>query len=84
MDSFNHAILRRQSGQPGTNTTTSNSASNLVATLIPVALYSGAFFLLFLILRRSQRRIYAPRTYLGALQEQYVSTSNQCCCVYGC
>ncbi|SLM34013.1 Protein of unknown function DUF3779, phosphate metabolism [Lasallia pustulata] len=70
MDSFNHAILRRQSGQPGTNTNTSNSASNLVSTLIPVALYSAAFFLLFLILRRSQRRIYAPRSYLGALREQ--------------
>lgn len=72
MDSFTHSILRRQSGQAGTSTNTSNSASNLVATLIPVALYSGAFFLLFLILRRSQRRIYAPRSYLGALREQYV------------
>ncbi|EDN03067.1 conserved hypothetical protein [Histoplasma mississippiense (nom. inval.)] len=49
---------------------TSNSASGLVSTLIPTLIISGAMVLLFIILRQSQRRQYAPRTYLGSLREQ--------------
>ncbi|PGH19537.1 hypothetical protein AJ80_03872 [Polytolypa hystricis UAMH7299] len=48
----------------------SNSASGLVSTLIPTLVISGAMILLFLILRLSQRRHYAPRTYIGSLREQ--------------
>ncbi len=39
-------------------------------TLGPVALSAGIYFLIFLILRRSQRRWYAPRTYIGSLKER--------------
>ncbi|KAG4424662.1 hypothetical protein IFR04_002195 [Cadophora malorum] len=46
------------------------SLSGLIATLAPTALVAGVYFLVFLILRRSQRRFYAPRTYLGTLREQ--------------
>lgn len=45
------------------------SLSGLVATLVPTALVAGIYFLVFLILRRSQRRYYAPRTYIGSLRE---------------
>jgi hypothetical protein len=40
-------------------------------TLAPVALVAAVYFVLSLILRRSQRRYYAPRTYLGSLRERY-------------
>ncbi|MCJ1314235.1 hypothetical protein MMC25_007915 [Agyrium rufum] len=57
-------------GQTGSATSTSSSLSALVSTLVPVALLSGAFTLVFLILRRSQRRQYAPRTYLAGLRPE--------------
>jgi hypothetical protein len=43
-----------------------------VDTLIPTVLYAGVYILIFLILRRSNRRWYAPRTYLGTLRDEYV------------
>jgi hypothetical protein len=46
------------------------SLSGLIATLAPTALVAGVYLLIFLILRRSQRRWYAPRTYLGTLREE--------------
>lgn len=46
------------------------SLSGLIATLAPTALVAGIYILIFLILRRSHRRFYAPRTYLGALREE--------------
>lgn len=49
------------------------SLSGLLATLAPTALFAGVYVLIFLILRKSQRRWYAPRTYLGTLREEYVS-----------
>ncbi|VBB73952.1 Putative protein of unknown function [Podospora comata] len=50
-------------------TAESSSLSALVSTLAPVAVVSGAYLAVFLILRRSKRRYYAPRTYLGSLRE---------------
>ncbi|KAK2793604.1 hypothetical protein FQN50_010000 [Emmonsiellopsis sp. PD_5] len=47
----------------------SNSASGLVSTLVPTLIISGAMVLLFIVLRQSQRRQYAPRTYIGSLRE---------------
>jgi hypothetical protein len=46
--------------------------SGLIATLAPVAIVAAIYLIIFLILRRSQRRYYAPRTYLGSLRERYV------------
>ncbi|CZT07318.1 related to A.thaliana hyp1 protein [Rhynchosporium agropyri] len=46
------------------------SLSGLVATLAPTALVAGVYFTIFLLLRKSQRRFYAPRTYLGTLREE--------------
>ncbi|KAI9822960.1 MAG: hypothetical protein M1826_000342 [Phylliscum demangeonii] len=63
-----HGLVRRD-GQ-GSARNTSNSLSGMVSTLVPVLILSGAFFFLFLILRRTQRRQYAPRTYLGTLREE--------------
>jgi Late exocytosis, associated with Golgi transport len=48
----------------------SNSASGLLSTLIPVLLTAVAMTTIFLILRRTQERQYAPRSYLGSLREQ--------------
>jgi calcium permeable stress-gated cation channel len=48
----------------------SSSLSGLVATLIPALLISLVYVVVFLYLRKSQRRFYAPRTYLGSLREQ--------------
>lgn len=48
------------------------SLSGLIATLAPTALVAAVYFTVFLILRKTQRRFYAPRTYLGTLREEYV------------
>lgn len=45
------------------------SLSGMIATLAPVALIAAVYLIIFLILRRSQRRYYAPRTYLGSLRD---------------
>ncbi|KAK2613904.1 hypothetical protein N8I77_000775 [Diaporthe amygdali] len=45
------------------------SLSGMVSTLIPVAVTAGVYFLIFLILRKSHRRFYAPRSYIGSLRE---------------
>ncbi|KAH8680998.1 hypothetical protein BX600DRAFT_8906 [Xylariales sp. PMI_506] len=45
------------------------SLSGLISTLAPVALISGIYLVIFLILRKSQRRFYAPRTYIGSLRD---------------
>jgi uncharacterized membrane protein YccC len=44
----------------------------LVDTLIPTFVVAAVYVLIFLILRRSNRRWYAPRTYLGTLRDEYV------------
>ncbi|KAI1760520.1 DUF221-domain-containing protein [Hypoxylon sp. FL1150] len=44
------------------------SASTLYLTLAPIALVAGAYVIVFLILRKTHRRFYAPRTYLGSLR----------------
>lgn len=44
------------------------SASTLYLTLAPIALAAGVYITIFLILRKTQRRFYAPRTYLGSLR----------------
>jgi hypothetical protein len=51
------------------------SLSGMYATLLPVVLISSVYLVLFLIFRRSQRRFYAPRTYLGSLREHERSPS---------
>jgi hypothetical protein len=45
------------------------SLSGMVSTLVPVLVISAVYFVIFLFFRRSQRRFYAPRTYLGSLRE---------------
>ncbi|KAH8163999.1 hypothetical protein CIB48_g4226 [Xylaria polymorpha] len=45
------------------------TAAGLYLTLAPVALIAAVYFSIFLVLRKSQRRFYAPRTYLGSLRE---------------
>lgn len=45
------------------------SLSGMVSTLVPVAITAGIYFLIFIILRRSNRRYYAPRSYIGSLRE---------------
>ena len=47
------------------------SVSGLVSTLIPIGIVAGIMVLVFLLLRRFQRRQYAPRTFLSSLREQY-------------
>ncbi|KAM4058978.1 calcium-dependent channel, putative phosphate domain-containing protein [Hirsutella rhossiliensis] len=44
------------------------SVSGMISTLIPVLALSLVYIAIFLFLRRSQRRYYAPRTYLGSLR----------------
>ncbi|CAH0028224.1 unnamed protein product [Clonostachys rhizophaga] len=45
------------------------SLSGMISTLVPVLVTSSIFLVIFLIFRVSQRRFYAPRTYLGSLRE---------------
>ncbi|KAF6833513.1 duf221 domain-containing protein [Colletotrichum musicola] len=49
--------------------TKGSSLSGLVSTLAVCLPVAGAYLIIFLILRGSQRRFYAPRTYLGSLRE---------------
>ncbi|KAK4228816.1 hypothetical protein QBC38DRAFT_473985 [Podospora fimiseda] len=42
---------------------------SMLLTLAPVAVVSSIYIAIFLILRKSKRRYYAPRTYLGNLRE---------------
>lgn len=51
------------------DTTAPVSLSGMVSTLVPVAITAGVYFLIFIILRRSNRRYYAPRSYIGSLRE---------------
>ncbi|KAI1083537.1 DUF221-domain-containing protein [Whalleya microplaca] len=44
------------------------SAANLYLTLGPVAIVGAVYFSIFLCLRKSHRRYYAPRTYLGSIR----------------
>lgn len=46
------------------------SLAGLVATLAPTAVIAAIYLTIFLVLRRSHRRFYAPRSYLGTLREQ--------------
>lgn len=46
------------------------SASQVLSTLAPTAIYAGAFFLCFLIVRRWFPRVYNPRSFLGSLRPQ--------------
>ncbi|EFX05642.1 duf221 domain protein [Grosmannia clavigera kw1407] len=57
------------------STTTSSSLQGLYLTLAPVAIQAGIYLLIFLVLRRSHRRWYAPRTYLGSLKQSERSPS---------
>lgn len=50
-------------------TDTPVSLSGLVSTLVPTAVVAGVYFAIFLILRRSQKRWYSPRSYIGSLRE---------------
>ncbi|KAJ8119902.1 hypothetical protein ONZ43_g3251 [Nemania bipapillata] len=45
------------------------SASSLYLTIAPVAITASIYISIFLVLRKSHRRYYAPRTYLGSLRE---------------
>lgn len=58
-------------GQSDSDSTqnTSNSASGLVSTLVVNLVISGAMVLLFVLLRRREKRTYMPRTYLGTLRQ---------------
>ncbi|KAI0429378.1 hypothetical protein F5Y09DRAFT_259934 [Xylaria sp. FL1042] len=51
------------------------SAAGLYLTLGPVALTAAVYLSIFLVLRKSHRRFYAPRTYLGSLRESERSPS---------
>ncbi|TQS37731.1 hypothetical protein Golomagni_01784 [Golovinomyces magnicellulatus] len=55
--------------QPTENVPNS-TLSALIATLIPTLAISAVYFSAFLLLRKSQRRFYAPRSYLGTLREE--------------
>ncbi|RAL65573.1 hypothetical protein DID88_005245 [Monilinia fructigena] len=57
-----------------TTTTSGSSLSGLVATLVPTFVIAAVYFVVFVVLRRSNVRWYAPRTYLGALREEERTT----------
>ncbi|KAM0462066.1 hypothetical protein ACHAO4_001259 [Trichoderma viride] len=61
--------LAPDSNQGSAQGTQPESAWGMVDTLIPVLAVSAIYIIIFLFLRKSQRRYYAPRTYLGSLRE---------------
>lgn len=62
--------LRARASSASTPSPPPASLSGFLSTLIPVLLVSSIMFLVFLVLRRTQKRQYAPRTYLPSLREQ--------------
>ncbi|KAK3116217.1 phosphate metabolism protein 7 [Teratosphaeriaceae sp. CCFEE 6253] len=69
-----NAMLKRQSQSGdkniGSAKSPSNSASSVISTLAPVALYALIWAILFLVLRRPFKRYYQPRTFLGSLRPE--------------
>ncbi|KAL5349219.1 phosphate metabolism protein 7 [Pseudogymnoascus australis] len=61
-------LFRRADPAP-TDSDKDTSVSGLVATLVPTLVVALIYVSIFLILRRSHRRFYAPRTYLGTLRD---------------
>ncbi|KFY59247.1 hypothetical protein V497_04400 [Pseudogymnoascus sp. VKM F-4516 (FW-969)] len=61
-------LFRRADPAP-TDSDKDTSVSGLVATLVPTLLIALVYVSIFLVLRRSHRRFYAPRTYLGTLRD---------------
>ncbi|KAL7795635.1 DUF221 domain-containing protein [Trichoderma afarasin] len=61
--------LAPDSNQGSARESQPESAWGMLDTLIPVLVVSCVYIVIFLFLRRSQRRYYAPRTYLGSLRE---------------
>ena len=55
----------------------SNSLSGFLSTLVPNLIIAAIFIALFLIFRPKFARVYAPRTYVNSLGDQYVSPHNQ-------
>lgn len=47
----------------------SDNLLGMVSTLVPVLITAAVYLVIFLLIRKSQRRFYAPRTYLGSLRE---------------
>ncbi|KAF3384656.1 putative protein RSN1 [Penicillium rolfsii] len=60
--------LHRLSARADDPSTTSSSASAFLTTLIPALISFAVMVTLFIILRRSNRRMYMPRTYIGSLK----------------
>lgn len=52
--------------------TASTSGMALLSTFLPAFILAVVCFLIFLICRRTQRRFYSPRSYLGHMHDQYV------------
>ncbi|OBU00217.1 hypothetical protein VE01_01671 [Pseudogymnoascus verrucosus] len=61
-------LFKRADPAP-TDSDKDSSVSGLVATLIPTLVVALVYVSIFLVLRRSHRRFYAPRTYLGTLRD---------------
>ncbi|RXG49930.1 hypothetical protein VDGE_00624 [Verticillium dahliae] len=61
---------RQSQGEARDSSAETASLSGMVSTFVPVIITATVLFTIFLILRRSKRRFYAPRTYLGSLREQ--------------
>src|SRR3954469_22071261 len=76
-----HALSKRaqecgdvanQNKDPNLNSATnpeSNSLSGFLSSLVVNLIIFAVMILLFLILRKSQRRQYAPRTYVGTIDK---------------
>ncbi|OAA50486.1 DUF221 domain-containing protein [Metarhizium rileyi] len=69
---INKNVPSDQSGGSGQSDSTNQPQSvwGMVDTLVPVLVVSVIYLILFLIFRRSQRRFYAPRTYIGGKHER--------------
>ena len=62
-----HILAPRKSDDPKA---TSASLSAFLATLIPAGIIAGVMFMAFVVLRRTQKRQYAPRTYLTTIRKE--------------
>ncbi|KAI5805205.1 hypothetical protein EDC01DRAFT_627090 [Geopyxis carbonaria] len=72
MEAFAHAVVKRAidpNADKNVGSARGTSTKAFVSTLVVNLVIFGVFALVFLVLRRSNRRIYAPRTYVSVVEK---------------
>ncbi|KAJ9666769.1 phosphate metabolism protein 7 [Coniosporium apollinis] len=69
MESLQHVITLQKNPNEGSHRNSPSSAAAFFATLIPSLVQFAVLVTAFLVLRRKERRVYAPRTYIDSIPD---------------